>query len=239
MKIKDLPWFNRPGFKLTRKGVDGLDDAELLAIIFGVGIKGESALELSNRLFRDLNFDGLEKLSVKEIAKECKGDYNKARMIVSFFELIKRYNKFMKDGFDGKINEKNKFEKKQITCAKDVYNMFADRVRDYKKEYLFAVLLNTKTEIIGGSEIPISIGTLNASLVHPREVFKAAIRESANSIILVHNHPSGNCEPSEEDRKLTSSLFDAAELMGIYILDHIIIGRGDYYSFKDGKISEN
>ena len=91
MKIKDLPWFNRPGFKLTRKGVDGLDDAELLAIIFGVGIKGESALELSNRLFRDLNFDGLEKLSVKEIAKECKGDYNKARMIVSFFELIKRY----------------------------------------------------------------------------------------------------------------------------------------------------
>ncbi len=233
MKIKDIPWFNRPGFKLTRKGVENLDDAELLSILFGVGIKGESALELSNRLFKDFNFDGLEKLNVKEMAKECKWDFNKALQLVSFLELSKRHNKFMKDGFVGKINKNNKFEKKTITCAKDVFYMFADKLRDYKKECLFVLLLNTKNKIIGGSENPIGVGTLNSSLIHPREIFKDAIKESANSIILVHNHPSGDCKPSDEDILITEKLKEAGKLLSIQVLDHVIIGGDKYWSLRE------
>ena len=198
MKIKDIPWFNRPGFKLTRNGVNTLDDAELLSIIFGVGSKGESALELSNKLLRKYNFNKLEDLSVKDLAKECKGNFNKALQILSLIEICKRYNRLVKGGFNNKKGDK------RITSAKDIFNIFVDRYKNYKKEVFNVVLLNTKNKIICEKEI--SVGTLNSSLIHPREVFKDAIKESANSIILVHNHPSGDCNPSREDIEITEKL---------------------------------
>lgn len=112
MKIKDIPWFNRPGFKLTRNGVGSLDDAELLAIIFGIGNRDENAIELSNRLLKKYNFNRLEYLSVKELAKELKS-YNKALQMLSLIELSKRYNKLIKGGYNESIRSSN-----------DVFNIF-------------------------------------------------------------------------------------------------------------------
>ena len=221
MKIKDLPWFNRPGFKLTRKGVNFLDDAELLSIIFGVGSKGESALELSNKLLKKYNFNKLEDLSVKDLAKECKGNYNKALQILSLIEICKRYNKLIKGGYNGMI------ERKEIKNSKDVYNMFIDKFRNYKKEVFSIILLDTKNKVINEPK-EISVGTLNNSLVHPREVFKEAIRESANSIILVHNHPTDDPTPSDNDIEITKRIAKAADILGIKVLDHVIISKKGY-----------
>src|SRR3989344_1860259 len=141
MKIKEIPWFNRPGFKLTRNGVNSLDDAELLSIIFGVGSKGESALELSNKLLKKYNFNNLENLSIKELAKECKS-YNKALQLISLIELSKRYNKLINGGYDNKIKHK------KINSAKDVKNIFIDKFRNYKKE-MYWIMLLLEMKVIG------------------------------------------------------------------------------------------
>lgn len=111
--------------------------------------------------------------------------------------------------------------------------MLVDEMKEYKKEVFKIILLDTKNKPIAVKDI--SMGTLNSSIVHPREVFKEAIKESANSIILVHNHPSGDCSPSKEDVNVTEKLFNVGELLNIKILDHIIIGR-DYYSFQENKL---
>ena len=227
MKIKEIPWFNRPGFKLTRNGVNSLDDAELLSIIFGVGSKGESALELSNKLLKKYNFNNLENLSIKELAKECKS-YNKALQLISLIELSKRYNKLINGGYDNKIKHK------KINSAKDVKNIFIDKFRNYKKEVLSIILLDTKNKIISFKE-GITIGILNSSLIHPREIFKEAIKESANSVILVHNHPSGDPNPSQKDIEITKKIFEAGELLGINVLDHVIIGDESYWSYKENQ----
>src|SRR3989338_4982502 len=118
MKIKEIPWFNRPGFKLTRNGVKTLDDAELLSIIFGIGSKKESALELSNKLLKKYNFNKIEDLSVKDLAKECNNDFNKALQMLSLIEICKRYNKLVRKGYS-----------KNIESALDVFNMFVDELR--------------------------------------------------------------------------------------------------------------
>lgn len=221
MKIKDIPNFNRPGSKLIKNGVSSLDTAELLSIVFGVGSKGESAIELSNRLLKDYNLHKFEELGFKELTKECKGDFVKAMKLLSIVELSKRYNKLVKGGYN----------KKPINSAKDVYDIFVDEMRPYKKEVLKVVLLDTKNVPISIKEV--SVGTLNSSLIHPREVFKDAIKESANSIILVHNHPSGNCEPSSEDIEMTKLLVQAGEHLGVKVLDHVIIGKKKYWSWKE------
>ena len=109
--------------------------------------------------------------------------------------------------------------------------MLVDEMRSYKKEVLKVVLLDTKNKVIGIKDV--SVGTLNSSLIHPREVFKEAIKESANSIILIHNHPSGDPTPSQEDKEITEKLSDVEEDLDIPILDHIIIGKNGYYSFKE------
>ena len=222
MKIKDIPWFNRPGFKLTRNGVSSLDDAELLSIIFGIGSKGESALELSNKLLKKYNFNKLENISIKELAKECKS-YNKALQLISLIELSKRYNKLVSNGFAFSIRS-----------SKDVYNIFNNELSNLKKEKVIGVYLDTKNKIIK-KEI-IGIGILDSSLIHPRELFKEAIKESAKSVILVHNHPSGDSNPSEDDVRLTKNLIEAGNLIGINFLDHVIIGKKNFYSFKEDKL---
>ena len=223
MRIKEIPWFNRPGFKLTRNGVKTLDDAELLSIIFGIGSKKESALELSNKLLKKYNFNKIEDLSVKDLAKECNNDFNKALQMLSLIEICKRYNKLVRKGYS-----------KNIESALDVFNMFVDELRSMKKEYLHIILLDSKNRIIGKPEL-IFIGTLDQTLIHPREIFKEAIKNSASRIILVHNHPSGDCNPSKNDEEITKNLFEAGKILGINIIDHIIIGNKDYYSFNNEK----
>src|SRR3989344_3509452 len=163
MKIKDIPRFNRPNSKLVKQGAGSLDTAELLSIIFGVGSKGESALELSNRLLKKYNLHRFEELGFNELIRECRGnrneeigDYIKAIKILSLVELSKRYNKLVNKGY-----------KRSISCAKDVYDMFVDEFRNYKKEVLNIILLDSKNKIIAVKEN--SVGTLNSSLIHPRE----------------------------------------------------------------------
>ncbi len=123
--------------------------------------------------------------------------------------------------------------KRKIETAKDVFNYYVDKLQDKKKEHFYALYLDTKNQII--EEKLVSKGILNASLIHPREVFNPAIRASSNSVILVHNHPSGNYAPSKEDKEVTKLLDNAGNLLGINVLDHIIIGKDGYYSFKENE----
>ena len=220
MKIKEIPWFNRPGFKLTRNGVKTLDDAELLSIIFGVGSKKESALELSNKLLKKYNLNKLENLSIKDLANECNNDFNKALQILSLIEICKRYNRLINNGYT-----------KSIRSAKDVFNIFSYKLLNEKKETFIVLSLDSKNNIIKEEEV--SKGILDSSLVHPREVFKSAIKESAYSIIIVHNHPSGDCTPSQQDMEVTKILMKAGATLDIPVVDHVIIGKDNYYSFKE------
>lgn len=217
MNIKDIPWYDRPGARLTRGGVEKLTNADLLAVLLGKG-KEESVLELSNRLLKKYNLNKLEELGLEELTKECKGDKVPALKVLSFIELSKRYNKLIKGGYNSK----------PITSAKDVYDMFVDEFGKKKKEYFICLYLDTRNRII--KEEVISVGTLNSSLIHPREVFKTAIKESANSIILIHNHPSGDVEPSEGDEEVTKRLIEAGDVLNIKVLDHIIIGKNSWKS---------
>lgn len=217
MKIKDIPFWNRPGFRLKKGKV--LNDAELLAIILDRGNIKENAIDLSNRLLKKYNFNKLADLSLTELKKEF-GDEVKALKIQAMFEIFKKTSKLDRKGF-----------KPTIESAKDVYNYFVDELKDKKKEHFYTLLLDSKNRII--KEDLISIGTLNASLIHPREVFKEAIKNSANAIILVHNHPSGDCEPSEEDERISEILVKAGEIMNIKVLDHVLIGKGKWWSLKE------
>jgi len=219
MKIKDMPWWNRPGFRLKKKGASNLNEAELLAIILERGNYKENAIDLANRLLKRYNFNKLADLSLIELKKELK-DEVKAMKILAMFEIFKKTNRLKRYGF-----------KPTIECAKDVYNHFVDELKDKKKEYLYALFLDSKNRIIG--EHFISVGTLDSSLVHPREVFKEAIKNSAAGIILVHNHPSGDCEASNQDITITQRIKEAGKLMNIEIIDHIIIGKENYFSFRD------
>lgn len=218
----DIPFYNRPGFKLTRNGVNSLDDAELLSIIFGVGNKDENAIELSNRLLKKYNFNKLEHLSVKELIKECKS-YDKALKIFSLIEISKRYSKLINNGFSTSIRS-----------SKDVYNLFFNELSSLKKEKVIGLYLDTKNKII--KKEVLGIGILDSSLIHPRELFKEAVKESAKSVILIHNHPSGDCNPSDEDINLTKNLIEAGNLMGINFLDHVVIGKNCFYSFKEDRL---
>lgn len=222
MKIKEMPFYNRPGVRLKRKGVSALSDSELLAVVLGRGDFTENAVDQANRVLSGFNFDKLASLSLLELEKEFRNSV-KAMKINAMFEIFRRTNRLKNKGF-----------KVKIKTAEDVFNFYKDELEDKNKEHFYALLLDTKNRII--SEQLISVGTLNASLIHPREVFNPAIKASANAIILVHNHPSGDCKPSKQDKNVTKMLVDAGDLVGINILDHVIIGEKEYTSIKDSNL---
>ncbi len=222
--IKELPETERPREKLYSNGPGSLSNEELLAIIIRTGSRTESSVELSKKVLsldnrglvylRDTTLEEL--MEVKGIGK-CK-----AAQILSAIEIGKR------------INHHTACEKVKITQPATVANLFMDEMRYLQKEHFRIILLDTKNQIIAKEEI--SIGTLNASIVHPRDVFKIAIKRNANSMILIHNHPSGDPTPSKEDISITNRLMEVGNLVGIKVLDHIIIGDRDYISFKEKNI---
>jgi len=222
MKIKDMPWYNRPGARLRRKGVYSLSDAELLAIIIGRGDKNENAVDLSNRVLATNNFNKIAELSLSELEKEFRNPV-KAMKINAMFEIFRRTNKLMKKGY-----------KLQIKTASDVYQYYVDELQNKTKEYFYALFLDTKNRIL--KDELVSIGTLNESLIHPRELFNSAVQASCNSVIIVHNHPSGDCVPSDSDKEVTKVLVEAGEIMGIKVLDHVIIGKEGFMSLKESGI---
>ena len=218
MRIKDIAKENRPRERLEKNGAHVLSDAELLAIIFKTGNKQENAVEMSDRLISKYGIGKLNELSLKELQEIDGIGPAKSMQIKALFEFNKRHNLAKRDG-------------KPIRGAKDVFEYASQRLIASKQENFMILHLNSKNRVIK-DEI-ISLGTLTASIIHPREVFRSAIRESAGAIILVHNHPSGNPEPSQEDKDITKKLIEAGDLLNIKVLDHVIIGEQNYYSFKE------
>ncbi len=215
MMLREIAVSERPRERLKREGVDRLSDPELLAIILQNGSCGENVIDMSNRLIAKYDIDRLNSLSLNELMKIKGIGLAKACKVLAAFELSKRVN-------SGRICEK------AVNSASDIAYYYMERMKDLKKEHFIAVFLDSKNKIIK-DEI-ISIGTLNSSLVHPREVFKEAIKNSANAIILVHNHPSGDCEASPEDRLVTKKIKEAGDTVGIKLIDHIILGNERFIS---------
>ena len=218
MKIKDLPESSQPRKRFLKHGPEVLSDPELFAIILRTGVVGENVMEMSNRLISEFGLVNLFECSLKEL-QVIKGiGPNKAMQLLAMVELGKRYDQ-----------EKNSIKK--ITCAEDVFKLFHRDLKNKKQEHFSILLLNTQNNII--KKEPLTIGILNASVIHPREVFKPAIKSSCNKIILVHNHPSGDPTPSEEDLEITRKMMEVGEKLGINVLDHVIIGKENYWSWKD------
>lgn len=223
MTVKEMALQERPREKMLAKGEKSLSNSELLAILLRTGTKRKNAIELANYIINK-DIQGLRYLQDMTIEELCEIDgvgLSKATMIKAALELGIRVAGI-------------KPNKCKIKNPWDIYKYYMASLRYQKQEIFKVVLLNTKNEII--SDIDVSTGTLNSSLVHPREVFREAIKRSTNKIILMHNHPSGNIEPSNEDKNVTSRLIKCGELIGIEVIDHIIIGDGLYFSFKENMI---
>lgn len=219
--LKQLPLEERPREKMIYHGATYLSNSELLAIILRTGTKEKSALELGLDLIKacDNDFSILSQMTLEELCMIEGIGESKGCQILSVMELAKR------------IQNSPLKRKFRISSPKEVVDFFSPELSDLKVEKFIAVLLNTKNEVIGWEVI--SIGSLNASIVHPREVFNRAIKRSAASILVVHNHPSGHVAPSKEDHLVTSRLGEVGQIMGIPLIDHIIICKNDYYSFKE------
>jgi DNA repair protein RadC len=219
--IKEMPSDERPREKLMTYGVNLLSNPELLAILIGSGTKDSSAVMLANKLL-SLDHSGILFLAdcIPEELTHVRGiGIAKACQLVSAMELGKR------------IAVKPKDKKVNVNSPKEVAALFMEEMRYLRKEFFQVLMLNTKNEIIMVDNV--SIGNLNSAVVHPREVFSRAIKKSASSIILVHNHPSGNPQPSREDIDLTGRLMESGKILGIEVLDHIIIGDGIFISLKE------
>ena len=219
--IKDLPLSERPREKLYSYGVEALSNAELLAILIRTGHKEDTAIDVAQRILSmdDRGIAFLADATIQELT-EIKGIGGcKAAQILAAVEIGKRLNKI---GTHDKI---------RVTTPGILADLMMDEMRYLNKEHFKIAILDTKNQILTIENI--SVGTLNASIVHPRDVFKIAIKRNANSIILIHNHPSGDTTPSSEDINITNRLIDAGNLIGIKVLDHIIIGDNKYLSFKE------
>lgn len=221
--IKDMPKNMRPREKLLAQGEHSLNEHELLAIILGQGTRDTSALELANQLLS--TYKGLRHLqeaSLEEL-KQAKGiGPAKAASIKAAFEIGRRVA----------TNSETKF---LIKCPEDVKEyvnqVLLKEMRDYDREHFLVLYLDRKGGVIAKENV--SVGGLHSSIAHPREVFKTAVKRSAASIILAHNHPSGDPAPSREDIDITRRLIEAGSIMGIEIIDHVIIGENTYCSFKE------
>jgi DNA repair protein RadC len=215
VNIKEISPENRPRERFIKYGPSSLSDAEILAVILGKGTRKENAIDVSNKLISRYGLEKLSELSLFELQRIRGIGPAKAVQIAAGFELYKRAKK-----------PKNNF----ISCAKDVFDLFSIRLRTEKQEKFIAILLDTKNFII--SEEIISVGTLDAAIIHPREIFRPAIKNSCSKLIILHNHPSGDPSPSDEDLKITERIVDAGRLIDIHVLDHIIIGD-TYWSWHE------
>ncbi len=216
--IKSLPSDMRPREKALKNGLNSLSDTELLAMIIRSGSQSQSAIELAHHLLVKYKcLRALKEASIEELMQEKGIGLVKALEIQTALELGQR--------LAGET-----MGRKVVTCPEDVCSLFMEEMRYYDREHLKAVYLDTRGGVISNESI--SVGGLSSSLIHPREVFKPAVKKSAASIILVHNHPSGDPTPSAKDVEVSKKIAEAGELLGITLFDHVIIGDGCFCSLK-------
>jgi DNA repair protein RadC len=228
VRIREIPLSDRPREKLTTHGAACLTDAELLAIFLRTGIKGKSAITLASELLRAKgSLRALSRCQPAELSKIAAGmGPAKAAELAAAFELGKR---LARGGAERPI----------LDSAELIYERFGAELQARDRELLRVVLLDTKLRLLGVEDV--ALGSLNECIAHPREIFRPAIVRSAYAVILVHNHPSGDPAPSQSDHRLTRQLGEAAKLLQINLLDHIIIGLPDggrqpYFSFREAGV---
>lgn len=221
VKIKDIPECERPCERLMINGVETLSNEELLAIIFKTGTKGNSAKDLGCELLsklgnikklKDVNYEFLSNFKGIGMSKACN--------LLASIELGKRINR-----------EVDKIKDVRLTNCEIVYKFYKEKIGTKKQEYFYAVYLDTNKRIIDDKLL--FIGTVNYSLVHPREIFKEAYLLGASAILCVHNHPGGNPIPSKQDYEITNNLVTAGKILGVKVVDHIIVCKNNYYSFLE------
>jgi DNA repair protein RadC len=218
--IHDLPLAERPRERLLKFGIEALSTQEVLALILGRGIKGESVLVTAQNILTTFgSLKSIADASTSELSKRRGIGPAKAAQIKASFEVGKRLE-----------NSADQPSKEKIRCPEDAVKAVKNKLKGKKKEHFLVLSLDTRSHPIDTRIV--SIGSLDSSIVHPREVFKEAISSCAASVIFIHNHPSGDPEPSEDDIKLTKRLIEAGEILGIEVLDHIIVCDGEYLSMK-------
>lgn len=215
--IRDLAPVERPRERLARHGAEVLDNVELFALVARTGYKGADALHVAKQWLDRYSLHQLAELSLTQLMALPGMGLSRASAWLASLELARRVNRHWENG------------RPVLRTVSDIA-FHAIEIREKKKEYLLAFILNARHELIAKETI--SVGTLTASLAHPREIFAPAIGRAAAGIILVHNHPSGNPTPSEEDRRLTRRIMQAGQIMGIELLDHVIVAESGCYSFK-------
>ena len=218
--VRDLPKPERPRERLQKLGPEALSSQELLALVIGRGIPKKSVMTIAQELLvRFGNVKAIGQATLEELSQIKGIGVAKAAQIKACFELAKRENlETEEESFD-------------IKNPEAVFKVISSSIKNKAKEHFKLILLNSRNKKIGISNV--STGTLTTSLVHPREVFKDAITHSAASVILAHNHPSGDPEPSEDDLKITKKLVESGKILGIEVIDHIIIGKNNFYSFRE------
>ena len=218
--VHDLPLSERPRERLSKLGSEALSSQEILALILGRGTRGESVIVTAQKLLsRFGNLKNLASASVEELTQIKGIGPAKAAQIKATFELSKRLE-----------NSSSETTKITVKSPEDVVKTARNLLKGKKREHFLVICLDTRNHLIKTSTV--SIGSLDCSIVHPREVFKDAISSSAASVIFIHNHPSGDPTPSEDDIKMTKRLIEAGEIIGIEVLDHIIICDSEHLSMK-------
>lgn len=220
--IHDLPKEERPRERLIKLGEQALSAQELLQLILGRGIAGESVAVTTQRLLA--KFGSLQKLSeanIEELSSVKGIGLAKATQIKATFEIGRRLS-----------TQSPSYKSKELSDPKKVYRLIKGKLKDYTREHFYIIALNSRNFSIAEA----SIGTLNASLVHPREAFAEAIKNKAASVIFAHNHPSGDPKPSEDDLEITKRLVMAGKILEIEVVDHVIVSETSYFSFKEKEL---
>ena len=227
LKISEMPEDDRPREKLLARGPTALNDSELIAILLRTGLPGANAVQVATQLLQRYNsLSGLSRCSVEEISAIPGIGQAKALHLVAAFNLGHRL-------------ARETLKREKIDTPEIVYNLLAPEMRALHKESLRVILLDTRYHLLRIHEV--SVGSVNESIAHPRDVFRPAVISSAYAVIVAHNHPSGDPSPSQTDHSLTRRLSEAAELLQIKLLDHIIVGapaegRPPYFSFKEAGV---
>lgn len=225
--IHDLPKSERPRERLKKLGSEALSAQELLALILGRGVRGESVSLIAQKLLSHFgSLEGIMNASLEDLQSVKGVGLAKASQLKACFEIARRV--FTKNEVADEAKQK------EITSAKEIYELIKSKISNYAKEHLLVLSFDSRNKFLGMDTV--SVGTLTANLVHPRETFDAAIRRHAGHIVVAHNHPSGDPQPSEDDLEITKRLVESGKILGIEVIDHVIVTENTFFSFKEKEL---